>query len=75
MHAFDHKLGIDVAIKIIKEGCSSIGLNEIQKLQVLNDADPDDTKSIIRLIDHFRSRGNLFIVLEKLYTDLFNFFV
>lgn len=64
----DEPLGIDVAIKIIRsqESMYKAGLKEIQILNKLRAADPDDKKHLIRLDRTFEHRGHLCMVFENL---------
>jgi len=45
-------------------------MKEIEILQKLNDADPEDKKHMIRLIRHFEHKGHLCMVFENLNINL-----
>lgn len=61
-----------VAIKIIRNNETMIkaGTKEMEILQTLADADPDDKKHVIRLIRSFTHKGHLCMVFEHLSINL-----
>ncbi|KZT57553.1 kinase-like protein [Calocera cornea HHB12733] len=64
--------GKDVAIKVIRaqETMYKAGLKEVQILNKLMQADPDDKKHIVRLETTFEHRGHLCLVFESLSMNL-----
>ncbi|GJJ14314.1 hypothetical protein Clacol_008578 [Clathrus columnatus] len=65
-------IGKDVAIKIVRaqESMHRAGLKEVQILNKLRQADPDDKKHIVRLERTFEHRGHLCLVFENLSMNL-----
>lgn len=65
-------IGREVAIKIIRcqESMYKAGLKEVQMLNKLNQADPDDKKHVVRLERTFEHRGHLCLVFESLSMNL-----
>ncbi|KIN01762.1 hypothetical protein OIDMADRAFT_121348 [Oidiodendron maius Zn] len=61
-----------VAIKLIRnnETMRKAGLKEIEILQKLNEADPEDKKHMIRLVRHFEHKQHLCMVFENLSINL-----
>ncbi|KAI0999404.1 Serine/threonine-protein kinase [Podosphaera aphanis] len=61
-----------VAIKIIRnnETMRKAGMKEIEILQKINDADPEDKKHVIRLKRHFEHKHHLCMVFENLNINL-----
>jgi serine/threonine-protein kinase PRP4 len=61
-----------VAIKLIRnnETMRKAGMKEIEILQKLRDADPEDKKHMIRLERHFEHKGHLCMVFENLSINL-----
>ncbi|RDW94393.1 putative serine kinase ppk5 [Coleophoma crateriformis] len=61
-----------VAIKLIRnnETMRKAGMKEIEILQKINDADPDDKKHMIRLERYFEHKGHLCMVFENLSINL-----
>ncbi|CAG8982793.1 hypothetical protein HYALB_00001074 [Hymenoscyphus albidus] len=61
-----------VAIKLIRnnETMRKAGMKEIEILQKINEADPDDKKHMIRLERHFEHKGHLCMVFENLSINL-----
>lgn len=61
-----------VAIKLIRnnETMRKAGLKEIEILQKINEADPEDKKHMIRLERHFEHKGHLCMVFENLSINL-----
>ena len=61
-----------VAIKIIRanETMKKAGMKEIEILQNLNNADPEDKKHLIRLERYFEHKGHLCMVFEHLNINL-----
>ncbi|KAE8445836.1 hypothetical protein EG329_012759 [Mollisiaceae sp. DMI_Dod_QoI] len=61
-----------VAIKLIRnnETMRKAGMKEIEILQKLNEADPEDRKHMIRLERHFEHKGHLCMVFENLSINL-----
>ncbi|KAH7317491.1 kinase-like domain-containing protein [Rhizoctonia solani] len=68
----DDPSGREVAIKIIRsqESMYKAGQKEIQILNKLAQADPDDKKHVIRLEGSFEHRGHLCLVFESLSMNL-----
>lgn len=64
--------GREVAIKIIRsqESMYRAGLKEVQILNKLRQADPDDKKHIVRLERTFEHRGHLCLVFEPMSMNL-----
>ncbi|KAI0927771.1 hypothetical protein AcV7_009483 [Taiwanofungus camphoratus] len=64
--------GKEVAIKIVRcqESMYKAGLKEVQILNKLKQADPDDKKHIVRLERTFEHRGHLCLVFESLSMNL-----
>lgn len=64
--------GKEVAIKIIRcqESMYKAGLKEVQMLNKLKQADPDDKKHVVRLERTFEHRGHLCLVFESLSMNL-----
>ncbi|KAJ3876677.1 kinase-like domain-containing protein [Lentinula edodes] len=64
--------GREVAIKIVRcqESMYKAGLKEVQMLNKLKQADPDDKKHIVRIERTFEHRGHLCIVFESLSMNL-----
>ncbi|RQM07344.1 hypothetical protein DH86_00003083, partial [Scytalidium sp. 3C] len=61
-----------VAIKLIRnnETMRKAGMKEIEILQKLNEADPEDKKHLIRLERYFEHKGHLCMVFEHLSINL-----
>lgn len=61
-----------VAIKLIRnnETMRKAGMKEIEILQKINEADPEDKKHMIRLERHFEHKGHLCMVFENLSINL-----
>ncbi|TAQ88985.1 hypothetical protein B7494_g2702 [Chlorociboria aeruginascens] len=61
-----------VAIKLIRnnETMRKAGMKEIDILQKINEADPEDKKHMIRLERHFEHKGHLCMVFENLSINL-----
>ncbi|TDL18893.1 kinase-like protein [Rickenella mellea] len=64
--------GREVAIKIVRcqESMYKAGLKEVQILNKLKQADPDDKKHVVRLERTFEHRGHLCLVFESLSMNL-----
>ncbi|KII89474.1 hypothetical protein PLICRDRAFT_109520 [Plicaturopsis crispa FD-325 SS-3] len=64
--------GREVAIKIVRhqESMYRAGLKEVQILNKLKQADPEDKKHIVRLERTFEHRGHLCLVFESLSMNL-----
>ncbi|KAL0062659.1 U4/U6 small nuclear ribonucleoprotein prp4 [Marasmius tenuissimus] len=64
--------GREVAIKIVRcqESMYKAGLKEVQILNKLKQADPEDKKHIVRLERTFEHRGHLCLVFESLSMNL-----
>ncbi|GBE82867.1 Serine/threonine-protein kinase prp4 [Sparassis crispa] len=64
--------GKEVAIKIVRcqESMYRAGLKEVQILNKLKQADPEDKKHIVRLERTFEHRGHLCLVFESLSMNL-----
>ncbi|KAI9734682.1 MAG: U4/U6 small nuclear ribonucleoprotein prp4 [Cirrosporium novae-zelandiae] len=72
VRALDSKSNKLVAIKLIRnnETMRKAGMKEIEILQNLCDADPEDKKHIVRLERHFDHKGHLCMVFENLSINL-----
>lgn len=72
VRALDTTINMPVAIKIIRmqESMYKAGIKEIEILQKLTEADPEDKKHIIRLERHFEHKGHLCMVFESLSINL-----
>lgn len=72
VRALDNKTGKLVAIKLIRsnEIMKRAGLKEIDILQKLATADPEDKKHMIRLERSFEHKGHLCMVFENLSINL-----
>ncbi|KAL8837594.1 MAG: hypothetical protein Q9170_002471 [Blastenia crenularia] len=72
VRAADQNLGRLAAIKIIRnnESMKKAGLKEVEILQILANADPEDKKHIIRLERTFEHKGHLCMVFENLSINL-----
>jgi len=66
------EVGKEVAIKIVRcqESMYKAGLKEVQILNKLNQADPEDKKHVVRLERTFEHRGHLCLVFESLSMNL-----
>lgn len=75
VRAQDLQTNTPVCLKILKNNkdCVDQGLDEIKLLRLLNDQDPDDAHGIVRMSDFFYYKEHLFIVLELLRANLFEF--
>ncbi|KAK7437116.1 U4/U6 small nuclear ribonucleoprotein prp4, variant 2 [Stygiomarasmius scandens] len=64
--------GKEVAIKIVRcqESMYKAGLKEVQMLNKLKQADPEDKKHIVRMERSFEHRGHLCIVFESMSMNL-----
>jgi len=65
-------VGKEVAIKLMRsqESMYVAGRKEAQILKLLNDADPDDKKHIVRMERTFEHKGHLAIVTESMSMNL-----
>ncbi|GAB7351447.1 hypothetical protein MBLNU459_g2111t1 [Dothideomycetes sp. NU459] len=72
VRAMDSMTDTLVAIKIIRtqESMYKAGIKEIDTLQRIAEADPEDKKHIIRLIRSFEHKGHLCMVFENLSINL-----
>ncbi|KAL8678538.1 MAG: hypothetical protein Q9186_005118 [Xanthomendoza sp. 1 TL-2023] len=72
VRATDQKLGKLTAIKIIRnnESMKKAGLKEVDILQKLAAADPEDKKHVVRLERIFEHKGHLCMVFENLSINL-----
>ncbi|KAL4885080.1 kinase-like protein [Aspergillus karnatakaensis] len=72
VRATDSKTGNTVAIKIIRQNdtMKKAGLKEINILQQLQEADPEDKKHMIRFERSFEHKGHLCMVFENLSMNL-----
>ncbi|KAK5107099.1 hypothetical protein LTR62_001847 [Meristemomyces frigidus] len=70
--AIDERTGLPVAIKIAanNETMYKAGQKEMDFLKLLNEADPEDKKHVIRLLRSFDHKGHMCIVFEALSADL-----
>ncbi|KAG1854794.1 kinase-like domain-containing protein [Suillus subalutaceus] len=68
----DAEINKEVAIKIIRsqESMHRAGLKEVQILNKLKQADPEDKKHIVRLERTFEHRGHLCLVFESMSMNL-----
>ncbi|CDO71940.1 hypothetical protein BN946_scf184940.g87 [Trametes cinnabarina] len=66
------EVGKEVAIKIVRsqESMYKAGLKEVQILNKIRQADPEDKKHIVRLERTFEHRGHLCLVFENLSMNL-----
>jgi dual specificity tyrosine-phosphorylation-regulated kinase 2/3/4 len=69
----DHKSGLSVAIKIIrnKKRFHAQALVEVKILGQLVEWDPEDKHHMVRMTEHFYFRGHLCIVTEMLSINLY----
>ncbi|KAF7974249.1 hypothetical protein HWV62_13146 [Athelia sp. TMB] len=72
LHGEIGEAGREVAIKIVRnnESMYRAGLKEVQILNKLKQADPEDKKHIVRLERTFEHRGHLCMVFESLSMNL-----
>lgn len=72
VRAQDTKTGNIVAVKIAcnNETMYKAGQKEMDMLQLLNQADPEDKRHIIRLLRNFDHKGHMCLVFENLSADL-----
>ncbi|KAI9372680.1 kinase-like domain-containing protein [Aspergillus egyptiacus] len=72
VRAMDSKTNSLVAIKIVRNNdtMKKAGLKEINILEQLREADPEDKKHIIRFERSFEHKGHLCMVFENLSMDL-----
>ncbi|KAL8993655.1 MAG: hypothetical protein Q9169_006180 [Polycauliona sp. 2 TL-2023] len=72
VRATDQRLGKLAAIKIIRnnESMKKAGLKEVDILQKLANADPEDKKHLVRLERIFEHKGHLCMVFENLSINL-----
>ncbi|KAL8955046.1 MAG: hypothetical protein Q9183_006815 [Haloplaca sp. 2 TL-2023] len=72
VRATDQKTGGFAAIKIIRnnESMKKAGLKEVEILQKLANADPEDKKHLVRLERVFEHKGHLCMVFENLSINL-----
>ncbi|KAI5287758.1 U4/U6 small nuclear ribonucleoprotein prp4 [Ascosphaera aggregata] len=72
VRAIDSHTGKPVAVKIIRNNDTmrKAGMKEIEILQQLRNADPDDRKHVVRFDRHFDHKGHLCIVFENLSMNL-----
>ncbi|KAG0168761.1 hypothetical protein DFQ30_004363 [Apophysomyces sp. BC1015] len=72
---FDHKTGLTVAIKLIrnKKRFHAQALTEVKILKRLVDWDPEDRHHNIRMTDYFSFRNHLCIACECLSMNLYEF--
>lgn len=75
VRAHDLQTNTPVCLKIIKNNKDFVdqGLDEIKLLKMLNDKDPKDEHSILRMHDYFYYKEHLFIVSELLRANLYEF--
>ncbi|KAG5637187.1 hypothetical protein H0H81_005444 [Sphagnurus paluster] len=66
------EIGKEVAIKIVRcqESMHRAGLKEVQILNKLRQADPEDKKHVVRLERTFEHRGHLCLVFESMSMNL-----
>lgn len=72
VRAMDTKTDNEVAVKIAcnNETMYKAGTKEMDMLDILNQADPEDKKHIIRMHRHFDHKGHMCLVFENLSADL-----
>lgn len=72
VRAIDQQTGEGVAIKVIRKNdlMKKAGAKEVQILETLMAADPDDRKHIVRLRRTFDHRGHMCLVFESLSLNL-----
>lgn len=72
IRATDSQTGKIVAIKITRKNDTmrKAGMKEIDILQKLSEADPEDRKHIVRCYRHFDHKGHLCLVFENLSMNL-----
>jgi serine/threonine-protein kinase PRP4 len=72
VRAVDNTTNTDVAIKIVRnnESMYKAGLKELQLLEKLAEADPDDRKHVIRLRTHFEHKSHLCLVFDSMSLNL-----
>ncbi|KDB22641.1 CMGC/DYRK/PRP4 protein kinase [Trichophyton interdigitale MR816] len=72
VRATDSKTGKLVAVKIVRNNDTmrKAGMTEINILQLLQNADPEDKKHIIRFDRHFDHKNHLCMVFENLSMNL-----
>ncbi|KAK3050862.1 U4/U6 small nuclear ribonucleoprotein prp4 [Extremus antarcticus] len=72
VRAQDTRTGTAVAVKIAcnNQTMYKAGQKEMEMLELLNSADQDDKKHIIRLLRQFEHKGHLCLVFENLSADL-----
>jgi serine/threonine protein kinase len=63
------------AIKIMNKNCDYIGIQECQKIQMINDIDAENNVHVVRMIGHFYFGNHFCIVLELLGCSLLQFMV
>jgi dual specificity tyrosine-phosphorylation-regulated kinase 2/3/4 len=75
MKCFDHKMGVEVAIKAIRSAAKFVqqAKVEIDILNNINSWDPENTHHAIRMLDTFTFRGHKMIVFELLNMNLYDF--
>jgi serine/threonine-protein kinase PRP4 len=72
VRAIDNTSGQLVAIKIIRnnETMMKAGLKEIEILKSLNSNDPENNRSVVRLVRSFEHKNHLCLVFENLNSNL-----
>lgn len=72
VRALDTRTGTPVAVKIAcnNQTMYKAGQKEMEMLEILNSADSEDKKHIIRLLRPFEHKGHLCLVFENLSADL-----
>src|SRR6185312_4400256 len=75
VRCIDHKLGVLVAVKIIrnKKRFHQQALGEVNILKKLKEWDPERKHSMVNFTDHFYFRGHLCISTELLDMNLYEF--
>ncbi len=63
------------AIKIMNKNCDYIGIQECQKIHLINHIDQEDNVHVVRMIGHFYFGNHFCIVLELLGCSLLQFMV
>jgi len=74
LRCFDHKRKEEIALKVLrnKKRFQQQGAVEVRVLEMLRDADWEDTMGIVRLKSHFRFRRHICMVFELLSWNLYD---
>ena len=73
VRAEDARLNREVCLKIVRNNKDFFdqSLDEVKLLRMMNEADANDEKNIVRMLDFFYHREHLFIVTELLGLNLY----